>query len=168
MSTPNVSTVPITPIPPKLPLTAAEIKAVVIQYCLDKNMAVNAEVGLCKYGKLRADILALTFAGDTTVIEIKSSVSDFKSDKKWHNYLPFANKFYFAMSPEVYAKVQDSIPKEDGIGVMLITQATHTYGKPRLHIERKSKHKEIEASINIELIIRLAFRNAMFNRLHRK
>ena len=32
-----------------------------------------------------------------SIIEIKTSVPDFRSDKKWPHYVPFCDRFYFAV-----------------------------------------------------------------------
>src|SRR5262249_49185240 len=46
----------------------------------------------------RADIVALGRGGDLAIIEIKSSVADFRADRKWVEYRDFADRFYFAVS----------------------------------------------------------------------
>jgi hypothetical protein len=45
----------------------------------------------------RADILALGRGGDLIIVEIKSSVADFRADRKWTEYRDFADRFYFAV-----------------------------------------------------------------------
>jgi len=45
----------------------------------------------------RADILALGKTGDLMIIEIKSSVADFRADRKWALYRDFADRLYFAV-----------------------------------------------------------------------
>ncbi|HWD59692.1 MAG TPA: MmcB family DNA repair protein [Stellaceae bacterium] len=45
----------------------------------------------------RADILALGRGGDLVIVEIKSSVADFRADRKWVEYRDFADRFYFAV-----------------------------------------------------------------------
>lgn len=45
----------------------------------------------------RADIVALGRAGDLIVVEIKTSVADFRADRKWPQYRNFADRFYFAV-----------------------------------------------------------------------
>ena len=45
----------------------------------------------------RADILALGRSGDLVIVEIKSSVADFRADRKWAQYRDFADRFYFAV-----------------------------------------------------------------------
>ena len=44
----------------------------------------------------RADILALGKGGDLVIVEIKSSVADFRADHKWPHYREFADRLYFA------------------------------------------------------------------------
>jgi len=45
----------------------------------------------------RADILALGRGGDLVIVEIKSSVADFRADRKWVQYRDFSDRFYFAV-----------------------------------------------------------------------
>jgi hypothetical protein len=45
----------------------------------------------------RADILALGRTGELIIVEIKSSVADFRSDRKWASYRDFADRLYFAV-----------------------------------------------------------------------
>jgi hypothetical protein len=49
----------------------------------------------------RADILALGRGGELAIVEIKSSVADFRSDRKWADYRDFADRFYFAV-PKIF------------------------------------------------------------------
>jgi hypothetical protein len=45
----------------------------------------------------RADIFALGRGGELIIVEIKSSVADFRADRKWPDYREFADRFYFAV-----------------------------------------------------------------------
>ena len=45
----------------------------------------------------RADVLGLGKAGDLLIVEIKSSVADFRADRKWTTYRDFADRLYFAV-----------------------------------------------------------------------
>ena len=60
----------------------------------------------------RADILALGPKGEIWLIEIKSSVQDFRVDQKWEEYLPFCDRFSFAVGPDF---PRDLIPQEVGL-----------------------------------------------------
>ncbi|UWQ22673.1 MmcB family DNA repair protein [Jannaschia sp. W003] len=46
---------------------------------------------------LRIDVMAMGPKSEFWVIECKSSRADFMSDLKWRNYLPFADRFFFAV-----------------------------------------------------------------------
>lgn len=59
----------------------------------------------------RADLVALTRSGDIWIIEIKSSVEDFRVDRKWPEYRLFSDRFFFATHPEVPAGI---FPEECG------------------------------------------------------
>jgi hypothetical protein len=48
----------------------------------------------------RADVMALGPKGDVLIIEVKSSLEDYRADRKWADYAPFCDAFYFAVSPE--------------------------------------------------------------------
>lgn len=52
----------------------------------------------------RADVMALGRDGELLIVEIKSSVTDFRSDRKWPEYRPFCDRLYFA--------VPDGFPRE--------------------------------------------------------
>ena len=49
----------------------------------------------------RVDIIAVNQAGLISVIEIKSSVADFRADNKWHEYREFCDRLYFAVMPDL-------------------------------------------------------------------
>lgn len=53
----------------------------------------------------RADLVALTRKGDIWIIEIKSSVEDFRADSKWPDYRLHSDRFFFATHPEVPAEI---------------------------------------------------------------
>lgn len=60
----------------------------------------------------RADLMCLDAKGALTIIEIKSSVEDFRSDKKWPEYLDYCDRFFFAV-PEDFP--QALIPADQGL-----------------------------------------------------
>ena len=62
----------------------------------------------------RADILALGKTGDLVIIEIKSSVADFRADRKWSTYRDFSDRLYFAV-PNDFPRAL--IPDECGLMV---------------------------------------------------
>jgi len=60
----------------------------------------------------RADILALGRGGDLVIVEVKSSVADFRADRKWDQYRDFADRFYFAVPKTFPAAL---IPEDCGL-----------------------------------------------------
>ena len=60
----------------------------------------------------RADVIALAPDGLLTIVEIKSSVADFRTDRKWPDYEDFCDRFYFAV-PETVPF--DILPEDRGL-----------------------------------------------------
>ena len=48
----------------------------------------------------RADILALGPKGDLMIVEVKSSLEDYRTDAKWPEYMPYCDCFSFAVGPD--------------------------------------------------------------------
>lgn len=48
----------------------------------------------------RADIAAISAAGQVVIVEVKSSAADFRADHKWQDYLEYCDEFYFAVAPD--------------------------------------------------------------------
>lgn len=46
---------------------------------------------------LRVDVMGLGPKGDVWIVECKSSRADFKADHKWHNYLEWCDRFFWAV-----------------------------------------------------------------------
>jgi hypothetical protein len=74
---------------------AKELSRGVSRALAHRGFATLAEVSLAN-GR-RADILALGRDGELVIVEIKSSVADFRSDRKWPEYLEFCDRLYFAV-----------------------------------------------------------------------
>lgn len=76
----------------------------------------------------RADIMALGPRGEIAIVEVKSSLEDFRADAKWQEYQPYCDRFYFAVAPEFPREVLPAGPGlvvADGFGgaVLADTQA---------------------------------------------
>ncbi|HVM81624.1 MAG TPA: MmcB family DNA repair protein [Stellaceae bacterium] len=89
-----------------------------------RGLATLAEVALAN-GR-RADILGLGRGGELVIVEIKSSVQDFRSDGKWREYREFCDRFYFAV-PDRFPR--GLIPEDcglivaDGFGAAILREA---------------------------------------------
>jgi hypothetical protein len=74
------------------------------------GMATLTELSLAD-GR-RADIVGLSPSGDIWIVEIKSSLEDFKADQKWPDYLEWCDRFLFAVNPAFPLAV---LPAETGL-----------------------------------------------------
>jgi hypothetical protein len=60
----------------------------------------------------RADIVAVSDKGEIWIVEIKSSVADFRADSKWPEYEAFADRLLFAVAPDFPIEI---LPAETGL-----------------------------------------------------
>jgi hypothetical protein len=60
----------------------------------------------------RADVMALGRDGELVIVEIKSSIADFRADLKWPDYHEFCDRLFFAV-PEGFPV--ELIPDECGL-----------------------------------------------------
>lgn len=60
----------------------------------------------------RADLMAISPRGELFIAEVKSSLEDFRVDRKWRDYLDFCDRFAFAVAPEF---PQHVLPEEPGL-----------------------------------------------------
>ena len=60
----------------------------------------------------RADLVALDPSGEIWIIEIKSSIADFRADQKWHDYRAHCDRFFFATTIDVPCEI---FPPDTGL-----------------------------------------------------
>ena len=60
----------------------------------------------------RADIMALSARGHVAIVEVKSSLEDFRTDRKWREYLDYCDSFSLAVAPEF---PRDVLPPDPGL-----------------------------------------------------
>jgi hypothetical protein len=63
-------------------------------------------------GGRRADMVGLDGKGRFVIVEIKSSLVDFRTDGKWPDYLPHCDRFFFAVPADFPV---DVLPPEHGV-----------------------------------------------------
>jgi len=104
--------------------TAQTICRGAIRALTQRGFATLAEVPLAD-GR-RADILALGRDGTLVVVEIKSSVADFRADRKWPDYRQWCDRLYFAVLEGFPLEL---IPEEcglmlaDGFGAAILRES---------------------------------------------
>jgi hypothetical protein len=90
----------------------------------------------------RADLLALGADGGLVIVEIKSSVEDFRSDAKWPDYRAYCDRLFFAIPPRVPPEI---MPPEAGLIV------ADAYGAEVL---REAPEHRLAAATRKALIVR--------------
>jgi hypothetical protein len=60
----------------------------------------------------RADVIALGRGGEIAIVEIKSSIADFRADRKWPEYWEYCDRLYFAVAAGF---PRELIPPECGL-----------------------------------------------------
>lgn len=93
-----------------LPRRAAEICRGTLRLMGDLGYFGVTEMSLAN--NRRADIAAMGPGGDIWIIEIKSSIADFKSDNKWREYMDYCDRLTFAVGNDF---PQELIPPEAGL-----------------------------------------------------
>jgi hypothetical protein len=77
----------------------------------------------------RADVMALGPKGEIAVVEVKSGIEDYRTDRKWGEYGAFCDRFYFAVAPEFPRQVLPEGPGlivADAFGGAVLTEAPAT------------------------------------------
>ena len=61
---------------------------------------------------LRVDVMALGPKGEVWIIECKSSRADFMADQKWQGYLPWCDRFFWAVGGDFPVEI---LPQASGL-----------------------------------------------------
>jgi hypothetical protein len=89
---------------------AAGISRGVARLLSAHGMAPVPEVSLAN-GR-RADVVAVAAGGEIWIVEIKSSVEDFRADRKWPEYRAYCDCLFFAVAPTF---PRDMLPVDTGL-----------------------------------------------------
>ena len=77
-----------------------------------------AQIGLSSLSEfsptrgLRVDIITLGMSDEIWIVECKSGQNDFKSDKKWQNYLDWCDRYFWAVDANFPIEI---LPSDTGI-----------------------------------------------------
>jgi hypothetical protein len=116
-----------------------------------RGFATVAELSLID-GR-RADLVALSADGEVLIVEIKSSVADFRADRKWRDYVAQCDRLYFAISLDIPTTI---MPDDAGLIV------ADSYGA---EILREAPPQRIAPATRRAVTLRFAL--AAADRLHR-
>ena len=92
--------------------TAAAVQRGAARLLVDMGFACLTELPLST-GR-RADIVAVNRTGEIWIVEIKSSIEDYRADSKWPEYWEHCDRLFFAIPPEVPREI---IPEDAGLMV---------------------------------------------------
>jgi hypothetical protein len=83
----------------------------------------------------RADVIALSPSNAIWIVEIKSSIADFRTDQKWPDYRDYCDALYFAVTPDFPNEIlptDTGLILADGFGGEVIRPAPeHPLSAPR-------------------------------------
>ena len=111
-------------------------------------MAPVTEVSLAN-GR-RADIAAVAASGEIWIVEIKSSIEDFRCDQKWPEYRDYCDRLFFAVAPGFSREI---LPADTGLVI------ADRYGGEIVHMA--PEHKLAGArrkAVTLRLVHTAAFR----------
>jgi len=101
----------------------------------------------------RADVVALNGEGALVIVEIKSSIADFRADSKWRDYAAHCDRLYFAIPQEMPVEI---MPMEAGLIV------ADRFGA---EILRETETRMVAPATRRAMMLRFAL--AAADRLHR-
>ncbi len=108
-------------------VASAELEFDLRRPCRSETSAENISRGVCRalkelgYQTLtemplgigrRVDVIGLNRRGIYVVVETKASSADFRADRKWRDYLPYCDSFYFAVGKDFPRQI---LPRECGL-----------------------------------------------------
>lgn len=96
--------------PPTRPEETLAVSRGVRRHLVRLGFAVVEELPLAS-GR-RADVMAIAASGEIWIVEIKSSVEDFRADHKWPFYRLHSDRLFFATSPRVPLEI---FPEDCGL-----------------------------------------------------
>lgn len=108
------------------PATTALVARGVCRHLRALGFGVVAELGLAS-GR-RADLACLGPKGEFWIVEVKSSIEDFRVDRKWPDYRLHCDRLLFAVAPEFPAGL---LPEDAGLlvadsyGAVLVREGLH-------------------------------------------
>ena len=101
---------------------------------------------------LRVDVIVLAPSDEIWIVECKSSKIDFKSDKKWQNYLEWCDRYFWAVDSDF---PEDILPFDTGL-IIADSYDAQTLREAPLNKLSAARRKKIVRSMACTACNRLA------------
>jgi len=104
--------------------TALAVARGTSRFLLSRGFSCVSELPLAS-GR-RADLVGLAAGGEIWIVEIKSSVADFRADQKWPDYRLHCDRLFFATTMEVPCEIfppDTGLIVADAFGAHLVCEA---------------------------------------------
>ncbi len=127
-------------------------RALMIQRGMSRHMEALGMVVLSEFSLSsgrRADLIGLDRKGCFVIVEIKSSIEDFRTDNKWPEYAAYCDRFWFATHAGVPAEI---FPPDQGLYI------ADDYGA---HVIRDALEDRLPAPTRKALTLRFARQAAL-------
>lgn len=92
----------------------------------------------------RADLIAVSEKGEIWIVEVKSSLEDFRTDRKWPDYRHHCDRLFFATPPGVPV---DIFPEECGL-ILSDGHGAHLLREAPLHSLPPARRKAVTLSFS--------------------
>ena len=133
---------------PPLPLMPGQLLARGVCRHLRSHDFVSVEE-LVPTSGLRVDVMALGPKGEIWIIECKSSRADFQSDNKWHAYLEWCDRFFWAVGTDFPTEMlpdETGLILADGYGAEIIRIGPETRLAParrKVMVQKFARHAAV-------------------------
>jgi hypothetical protein len=150
----------VTPKPGSRKEVAEGLKLAAAFFLFKRGFSCTFELGIAAWGKHRADVIGNRISGKLVMVEVKSSVEDFRNDHKWPKYMRsrVVDQFYFIFTEETWDKIQARpslaarIGKTPGV-LLLDPQTGYAY------VKKGAATIDIPIEHRVNTLARLSWRN---------
>lgn len=109
-------------------LITEKLHIAAIQYWAKKTYSTHREIGVQRWGARRVDLMAFDFVDNMVACEVKSCLADYRSDKKWRDYLSHSTQLFFIFPPSImksrcFPEIKAEIVAE-GAGILALSETT--------------------------------------------
>jgi len=135
------------------------LKNMVAAYWASQRYAVFFEVKLSPRKtrvpakRCRCDVLAVNTKGHIVITEVKSGRADYTADHKHHLYLPYCNRMFFALPPDM--KVPEELRAHPEVGV-LVPRADGQV----LRVVKRASRRLVSGKLKRSTVLHLLYRAA--------